>query len=117
MRACLISLTLSLVGAAAPALAAASGDEAVQGTKVCLRAVNVLNHVVPDDRTIIFHMKDGTVWKNTLQADCHGLHMADSFTLAPPQGWLCANQQPLRINGAAPITCYLGDFQQMPAAK
>jgi hypothetical protein len=95
---------------------AASGSAWVsqQGGKVCLRTDHIQRKTVPDNRTILFRMDDGTTWRNTLQKACPGLSIASGFEMAVKTNYVCANQQPIRVIGAG-NTCYLGGFVQVPS--
>lgn len=78
--------------------------------RICLRIDHIQNRNIPDDRTIVFRMDDGTAWKNTLQNPCTGLRIADRFAFVNPPQWICANQQRIRVSGGAGGYCFLGEF-------
>lgn len=83
----------------------------VQGSQICLRADRILGRTIPDQRTIVFRMNDGTYWRNTLQKPCVGLAIRDGFSFATADNYICSNQQRIRVLGQGNI-CYLGDFAQ-----
>lgn len=85
-----------------------------EGGKSCLRTDHIQRKTVPDNRTILFRMDDGTTWKNTLQKVCPGLSIAGGFEMTVKANYVCSNQQPVRVIGAG-NTCYLGDFVQVPS--
>jgi hypothetical protein len=85
-----------------------------QDGKVCLRSDHIQRKTVPDNKTVLFRMDDGTTWKNTLQKTCPGLAIASGFAMTVRTNYVCANQQPIRVIGAG-NTCYLGDFVQVPS--
>ncbi len=70
----------------------------------------------PDDTTILFTMRNHTVWKNTLPVPCYGLHNEpDGFTYQPTDPGteeLCSNQVTIRLNFNQTI-CQLGDFNRV----
>jgi hypothetical protein len=94
---------------------AASGSAWIsrEDGKTCLRTDHIQRKTVPDNRTILFRMDDGTTWKNTLQKTCPGLAIASGFAMTVKTNYICANQQPIRVIGAG-NTCYLGGFVQVP---
>jgi hypothetical protein len=104
------------LAASSTAAWAASGSAWVsqEGGKVCLRTDHIQRKTMPDNRTILFRMDDGTTWKNTLQKTCPGLAIASGFEMTVKTNYVCANQQPIRVIGAG-NTCYLGGFVQVPA--
>ena len=82
---------------------------------VCL-PVERIDHVdVPEDRTMLFVMKDRTVWRNELADVCPGLHF-DGFAHAPTVNLVCGNKQTIGVlrSGA---TCALGAFLLLPPAE
>ena len=104
------------VGLCATAAFAGNGSAWVsqQDGKTCLRTDHIQRKTVPDNKTILFRMDDGTTWKNTLQKTCPGLTLAGGFEMTVRSNYVCANQQPIRVIGAG-NTCYLGDFVQVPS--
>jgi hypothetical protein len=95
MRAILMAAVLS----ASPALAG----------NVCLRSGDIARTSVPDARTILFHMKDGRVWRNTLMAACPELKFNGFIYDASPIGEICGNQQVIRVIHSGAV-CMLGPF-------
>jgi hypothetical protein len=92
-----------------PALAHAGAAD------TCIRDRDIDHTEIPNDNTILFHMRDHHIWKNTLQVRCFGLHNEPGgFTYSPTlQGTdLCANQVTIRLNTNQSI-CQLGDFTRI----
>ena len=88
--------------AAAPAIAA----------PVCLDADDIQSRSSPDGQVIIFHMRDGSVWRNILQRPCPGLKF-DGFA------WklygthdVCANEQIIHVLHSGEV-CSLGNFEKV----
>lgn len=80
---------------------------------VCIRPFDTpdqtINHThVVDPRTIIFYMRDGTAWKNTLKTACPQL-MFHGFTFATDQDEVCANSQSIKVINSGEV-CELGNF-------
>ena len=91
--------------------------EAASGPKnTCIFARDIDHTDRPDDTTILFTMRDHTVWKNTLQSRCFGLHdESDGFTYQPTDPGteeLCSNQVTIRLNFYRSF-CQLGDFNRL----
>lgn len=75
---------------------------------VCLDSGKIdYTHVV-DANTVLFHMKDGKIWKNTLKSSCPGL-LLHGFQYMTHYDEICSNQVPISVlqTGA---TCTLGAF-------
>lgn len=89
-----------------------SSSVRAQGSHICLREGHIQNRVIPDDRTIIFRMDDGTAWKTTLQTACAGLHISDRFSFVDPQQWICGGHQRIRVTGGAGGFCFLGELEK-----
>ena len=83
----------------------------------CLRSSDIQNTVSPDGKVLMFHMKDGAVWRNMLQGSCPGLEFGGSFawTLNGIDN-ICENQQTLRVLHSGEI-CTLGKFAKVTPAK
>ncbi len=57
----------------ASALAALTFATSAGAAPVCLQTDRIQNTTILDSRTILFHMKDGTTWRNTLRNSCPDL--------------------------------------------
>ncbi|HEU4619896.1 MAG TPA: hypothetical protein VFV10_17790 [Gammaproteobacteria bacterium] len=77
---------------------------------------------VVDDRTIVFHMRDGRIYMNHLSRDCPGLEREKRFMYSPTSSQLC------EIDGVTVIekwafgftrgfTCSLGEFHPLTSAE
>jgi hypothetical protein len=100
----MIRLALAiLIVATAPAGAA----------NVCLNSRDIDRTSVPDAKTVLFHMKDGKVWKNMLRNDCAELKFNGFAYDASPNGEICGNLQTIRVLRSGEV-CALGPFE--PAA-
>ena len=76
--------------------------------KVCLNVREIQRTETPNDRTIIFHMRDGKVWRNTLRAACPMLRTSP-YTQKLNGDLVCSNQQFIHVNMTGD-DCALGDF-------
>jgi hypothetical protein len=105
----MLLLAVSARNAGADSSAAASGP-------ACLEASSVSSTGVIDDRTILFHMRNGTVWKNTLRQSCPNLKFRRGFSQIVRAGEICANKQIISVLGTN-NPCQLGDFTLVSQAK
>jgi hypothetical protein len=64
-------------------------------------------HVV-DARTIVFYMRDGKVWQNTLREPCPGLAL-HGFRFVTHQDEVCSNAQTITVLESGAV-CQLGEF-------
>ncbi|HEY4264319.1 MAG TPA: hypothetical protein VGM72_03310 [Micropepsaceae bacterium] len=80
--------------------------------KVCLNASQIQRTEVPDDRTIIFHMRDGKIWRNTLKTACPMLKISP-YTQKLNGDLVCSNQQFIHVVMTG-NDCVLGDFTPLP---
>ncbi len=94
-----LASSLGFVGAQAPASSPAS---------VCLNVRNIQRTEVQDDRTILFHMRDGKVWQNRLRRVCPMLKTSP-YTQVLHNDQVCSNQQFIHVTQTGD-TCALGDF-------
>ncbi|HTQ14042.1 MAG TPA: hypothetical protein VMH86_09215 [Rhizomicrobium sp.] len=97
------ALIVLLLAAPAPAPAA----------NVCIHSMDIARTSVPDAQTILFHMKDHTVWRNTLMAPCPELKFRGFVYDATPSGEICGNQQTIHVLQTGAV-CLLGPFTQVP---
>jgi hypothetical protein len=83
--------------------------------KVCLNASQIQRTEVPDDRTIIFHMRDGKVWRNSLKTVCPMLKVSP-YTQKLTGDLVCSNQQFIHVTLTG-NDCVLGDFSPLPSER
>ncbi len=79
--------------AAAAFVAVAPGDAQTAsqaGERRCLTLASIERTAVPDDRTVLFFMKDGSVFENRLGAACPGLARDGKFSYRVSGAQLCA---------------------------
>ena len=75
----------------------------------CLRTDMIHHTIAPDNRTILFYMHGGDVWKNTLPAACVGLDFPGGFQYTTFHDEVCANSEVIRILKQGNF-CRLGAF-------
>jgi hypothetical protein len=89
------------------ALGATSISPAV-AAPVCLDTYYISSTHVVDAKTILFKMKNGTVWRNTLRSSCPGL-LFDGYSYVLHGTDLCGDMQSIRVLSTDEI-CLLGKF-------
>ena len=107
MRKFLFAMTaaISLFAVTAPALAAGN---------LCISSRDILNTTPQDDGSaILFHMRDGSVWRNDLQGRCPDLKF-DGFVwnVRNPDETVCEHEQSLRVLQSGEV-CVLGKFTRV----
>jgi len=112
-----LSAILLAAGALAGCNPMAPGSiENASARPVCLASYQIYNTTIPDDSTILFTMRDGSVWKNTLTSPCFGLKLdTRGFTYAPTDpgsDTICSNLVTIHTNTFHSI-CLLGAFTQV----
>ncbi len=86
----------------------------VAAAPVCLNTFYIDSSHVVDPQTIIFRMKDGTQWRNTLRTPCRGL-MFHGYTYNVKYTELCDYGQSIRVLQTHEI-CTLGNFTKIAPA-
>ncbi len=83
---------------------------------LCIRDPDIVSETRPDDYTILFNMRDHTVWKNTMPTRCFGLrNETQGFTYQPTDPTnqeLCSNQVTIKLNTFHSF-CLLGNFTRI----
>jgi len=116
---CRTSFAALLTALALPALLAGCNAtmpgsvENANARPVCLASYQIENTTIPNDSTILFKMRDGSVWKNTLVSPCVGLRLdSRGFTYEatdPGSDTICSNLVTIRANTTHQV-CLLGAF-------
>ena len=101
------ALAAMLAGGAAPAF----GEESV-GKPVCLDIIRIHQTTVKDASTIDFHMRDGSVYRNTLRYACPDIRWFGFTYVINGPNEICDNTQPIRVLHTGE-TCMLGAFTQI----
>ena len=111
---------LSILGSALIAVSTLAFSSAMpvqsqnaQGDKVCLNVTEIQNTQPVDKRTILYRMRDGKVWRNTLVADCPTLvgFSAGGFSQVVHTDFICANSQMIKTQSGN--VCRLGAFTRV----
>ena len=105
----------ALLGSSAMVLSATIPVQAQspKGANVCLNVTEILRSQAVDNQTIIYHMKDGKVWRNTLAAPCPELvsFAAGSYAQELHTDYLCGYTQTITV--ASGMVCRLGGFTRV----
>jgi len=94
--ACLLALIFGMVAVAqddaididAAAAEATAGDVERESER-CINTSRIRNTHVVDDKTILFYMRGGDVYRNTLRFDCPGLKRENRFSYRVTANRLC----------------------------
>ena|SRR5882724_2296435 len=83
------------------------------GGNVCLNVTEIKTSQAVDRNTIVFRMRDGKVWRNTLAAPCPELvgFGSGGFSQKLHTDWMCANSQ--QITTETGMVCRLGEFTRV----
>jgi hypothetical protein len=102
------AIFVGLAAAAAPANAA----------NICISTRDILDTQPQDDgKAILFHMRNGAVWRNDLQGACPDLRFNGfAWTVRNPDETVCEHMQSLRVLRSGQI-CVLGKFTQIAAPR
>jgi hypothetical protein len=99
------AIALFALAAAMPSVAKAA-EEA--GT-TCLKTYLIDHTDVRNERTIVFHMKGGKTWVNTLATRCPGLRFNGFEYVVRGPAEVCSNRQAIRVLKTGSV-CMLGTF-------
>ncbi len=112
-----------LIGTALLALAGCSDDAppadttaTAAGNGVCLTTAQIDHTQILTDTAILFWMKDGKTWVNTMPLACSSLVMEGGFTYENDAAEVCSNSQTIRVRGSGNY-CYLGQFTPFEVPK
>lgn len=101
-------LALLLAGSA---LAETTKTPAATPENVCLRTNEIDHTTSPDDKTILFYVRQGKVWRNALVTNCPMLSV-NGFEYSPtPSREICGNMQSIRVLRTGSV-CLLGSFTE-----
>ena len=99
-------LTIGTCGAALAATEAAPAD---RSHPTCFSPRDIDSTKPISDREIVFRMKNGKMWLNTLKANCPGLKFEDGFSWTIRGDTVCENMQTITVLRRG-NSCLLGAF-------
>jgi hypothetical protein len=86
-----------------------AGAADAKDADICLSARDVDHTSVLSDNEILYVMKNGKIWKNTLRKTCPGLRFEHAFSETIVADGICSNRQMITVvNRGTP--CFLGAF-------
>lgn len=100
---------IAAVFAASAAFAQAPARTPAMHNNVCLWTYRIDHTHLVDESTILFYMRGGKVWKNTLPAPCLGLKF-HGFAYVTMDGSICSNEQSIFVLESHEV-CMLGAFE------
>jgi hypothetical protein len=110
------SILLAAAIAAGTLSTAQAQDAMPSAPPKCLRTFDIRNTTTPNDKTIIFHMNNGKLWRNDLRGTCSGLTFNGfAYDVTPPDE-ICGNQQIIHVLRTHAV-CALGPFSAEPPKK
>jgi Family of unknown function (DUF6491) len=113
-----------LLGATVLALAGCSDDAAptdaqpaeTAGNGVCLPTAQIDHTEIVNESAIVFFMKDGKAYMNTMRIPCSSLKMEDGFAYTVDVAEVCSNSQTIRVLRSGNF-CELGQFTPFQPPK
>jgi len=111
-----IAVLILAAGLALPGIASADEQAApAPSNNVCLQVSSINYTQVVDDRTILYHMYGGKVWRNTLPRRCLDLKFENGFTEVVHANEVCSHLQTIYVLRTH-TPCMLGEFTLEPPA-
>ena len=104
MRSIAVAAFATLVGASA---VQAQPESAMPGGNVCIRTDWIDHTKAPNDRTILFFMKDHKVWMTHLATLCPELSFNGFIYEPTPPEEICGNLQTIRVIRSGSV-CMMG---------
>lgn len=101
------AIAILALSAASPALA-----QPASRPNVCLKTYLIDHTKAPNDRTVIFTMKDGSAYQSSLPAACPQLSFNGFSYVATPPADVCGGLQSIRVVRTGSV-CLLGPFVQV----
>ncbi len=90
-------------------MAASPGPAAAAGGDVCIDGTQIDGTTVLDNRTVLYRMRDGRVWRNTLKRECPSLKFEQGFAEVVRGNEICSNRQAITVLRTG-TPCQLGAF-------
>jgi hypothetical protein len=81
-------------------------------SNVCIRSYFIDHTKAPNDRTLVFYMKNGAAYQSTLPSNCPQLSLYGFAYVATPPDEICGNLQSIRVIRSGSV-CLLGPLVQI----
>ena len=110
--------TLLTLGSVTLASTAAAQDDIDREGERCISVTRLRSTHVVDDRTVLFYMRGGDIYRNVLRHDCPGLKRENRFSYKVSVSRLCSVQTITVLEDfggslSRGISCGLGKFYQI----
>ena len=110
--------TLLTLGSVTLATTAAAQDDIDREGERCISVTRLRSTHVVDDRTVLFYMRGGDIYRNVLRHDCPGLKRENRFSYKVTVSRLCSVQTITVLENFGGslnrgISCGLGKFYQI----
>lgn len=105
MKTIIIAAAVASIVAGA---ACAQGSPSASTNSVCLDTYLIDHTTTVNSSTLLFHMRDGKVWKNSLKAPCPSLKFY-GFKFVTSEDEICSNAQAISVLKTDEV-CALGRF-------
>ena len=108
---------ITLLGAVVPLLAAESTtgtaepttDAGQEAPPMCINVADIRRTNAPDPQHLVFYMRSGKIWENTLTRSCAGLTSNRWTWVVRSPIRVCANAHRIRVFQTN-LICTIGDF-------
>lgn len=101
---------IAIAGLAVAALMTGTAQAAAPASapgKVCIQSYKIDHTKAPNDKTLIFYMKDGSSYQSTLVSSCPELSIYGFSYMPTPPDEICGNLQSIRVIRTGSV-CLLG---------
>ena len=103
------TLVACALGFALAGCASLTSPSPEKNTPRCLSIARIHRTQIVDDQVILFHMRDGTIFRNELPQRCYGLRIQNGFGYATPLDRVC-DLDVIQVLGGTLSRCNLGRF-------
>jgi hypothetical protein len=107
-----IALAAALLMATGMSAATAQTATPMPHGNVCLKTYLIDHTKAPNDRTLIFYMKNGAAYQSMLPSNCPQLSIYGFSYVATPPSDVCGNLQSIRVIRTGSV-CLLGPLVQI----
>lgn len=109
MKIFAIALSASLAATAGASAPASAEADTASSNHTCIQGSEIDHTSITDNQTVLFHMRDGRVWKNVLRRECPGLKFEGGFSETISGSEVCSNAQVIYVLRTG-TPCWLGEF-------
>jgi hypothetical protein len=107
---------LSLAGCSEDSAPTDTQPAETAGNGVCLQTSQIDHTDIVNDSAIVFFMKGGKAYMNTMRLPCSSLKMEDGFAYMNDVPEICSNSQTIRVLRSGNF-CELGQFTPFEPPK